>query len=100
MFELARKAMFLGIGALSMTKEAVENVVEDLVKKGELSQQEGKKLAAEMMERGETEKQQIKATIEKVVGKALSEAGLATKADLERLEARVAALEGELRSCG
>jgi poly(hydroxyalkanoate) granule-associated protein len=100
MFDLARKAMLMGIGALSMTKEAVENVVEELVKKGELTQQEGKKLADEVLERGRKEQARIQEAVEKAVVKVITDAGVATKADLERIEARVAALEQDLKSCG
>jgi len=100
MFDLARKAMLMGIGALSMTKEAVENVVEELVKKGELTQQEGKKLADEVLERGRKEQARIQEAVEKAVVKVITDAGAATKADLERIEARVAALEQDLKSCG
>jgi polyhydroxyalkanoate synthesis regulator phasin len=98
MFDLARKAMLIGIGALYMTKEAVEGIVDELVKKGDLTQQEGRKLAAEMLERGEKERKQIQSTVESAVAKVLEKSGVATKADLERLEARVAALEDQLRS--
>jgi len=96
--DLARKAMLMGIGALSMTKEAIEKAVEELVKKGELSQQEGKRLAEELIERGRKERAQIQDAIEKAAAKMIAESGLATKLDLQRLDERLAALEEQAKS--
>jgi len=98
MFELVRKAMLMGIGVLSLTRETAEKLAADLAKKGEVTEEEGKRLADELIERGNKERAQIRATIEKHVQKLLAETGVATKSDLERLEKRLASLEKHLRS--
>ncbi len=98
MFELARKAMLMGIGALSLTRETAEKLAADLAQKGEVTEEEAKKLADELIERGNKERAQIRATVEKHVEKLLAETGVATKSDLQCLENRLASLEKQLRS--
>jgi len=97
MFELGRKAMLMGIGALSLTKETAEKLAADLAQKGEVTEEEAKKLVDELIERGNKERVQVHATIEKQVQKLLAETGVATKSDLQRLEERLASLEKQLR---
>ena len=98
MFELVRKAMLMGIGALSLTKETAEKLAADLAQKGEVTEDEAKKLVDELIERGNKERAQIQATIEEHVQKLLAETGVATKSDIQALENRLASLEKQLRS--
>ena len=52
MQDFLRKGFNLGLGALTATKEKVEEVVNELIKKGEVGQEEGKKLINELIEKG------------------------------------------------
>lgn len=98
MFELARKAMLIGIGTLSLTKETAERFAADLAKKGEMTDEQAKELANELIARGDKERAQIHATVEEYVGRLLAETGVATKSDIQHLEDRLVSLEKELES--
>ncbi len=93
MEELWRKAKLFGLGVLDFTREKVEDMVEDMVKRGELSEQETPQAVAELMEKAASEQEAFMDKLKTVVEKVISGAGLARAADLEALEKRVADLE-------
>ncbi len=84
MTELMRRGLLLGLGALDLARERVEGLADELIKRGELVQKE--------RATGKRAEERLRATVERLVG----ELGLPTKADLARLEERLAALEKKL----
>ncbi|HHV57938.1 MAG TPA: polyhydroxyalkanoate synthesis regulator [Firmicutes bacterium] len=96
MESLLRKAMLLGIGALSMTKEALEKGIDELVKKGEVSQEEAREMMRELWERGQKERDNLTRLVREQTERALKAFKGASREDLAALEARVAALERRL----
>jgi polyhydroxyalkanoate synthesis regulator phasin len=96
MEELWRKAKLFGLGVLDFTREKVEAVVADMVKRGELSEQETPQAVAELMERAKSEQDVFMDKLKVMVEKVISGTGLARSADLEALEKRVADLEKKL----
>jgi polyhydroxyalkanoate synthesis regulator phasin len=96
MEELWRKAKLFGLGVLDFTREKVEAVVADMVKRGELSEQETPQAVAELMERAKSEQEVFLDKLKVMVEKVISGTGLARSADLEALEKRVADLEKKL----
>lgn len=47
--DILRKALLLGIGAASLTKEAAEDIAKKIKKDYNLNEKEGRKLAADML---------------------------------------------------
>lgn len=100
---MLEKAMLLGLGALTMTKETLEKSVNELVKKGEVSQDEAKEMFREMWAKGQQERENLTKVIKEQVDKAMKAFGGgvskeefdAIVARLEALEARLAAQEGK-----
>ena len=78
MVHLMKEAVLLGIGALDKTKE----LVRDLKRRGEANQGPIAKLAREVVDKAE-------AASRDCLQAALDRAGVATKADLQRLEERL-----------
>ena len=72
-------------GALVM-KEKIEASNEELKAFQEKSEQAARTLIDELVERGETEKQQLKAMLKETLKEVFSELDLATKQDLNRLK--------------
>lgn len=52
MKELVRKAFALGWRAMALTREAAKKLVDELVRKGEVGQEEAKDLVNDLLERG------------------------------------------------
>jgi len=96
MEDVWRKAKHFGLGVVDFTREKVEALVNDMVKRGELSEDETSQAVAEIMEKAKSEQDALLEKLKSLVEKTISEAGLARAADLEALEKRLAALEKKL----
>jgi len=96
--DLLDKSLELGLGAVVLTKQSVSKLVEELVAKGSLGREEAKNVVAQMLERGRQEKAQIERLVTQVAEKVVERAGLARRADLEALAARVDRLERRAES--
>jgi polyhydroxyalkanoate synthesis regulator phasin len=97
MIDLVKKAMFTGIGVLSLTKEKIEDLAGEFVAKGKLSEKEGKKLVDDLLERSEESKGELKKQIEAVVKSTLAKMDIATKSDMEALKSDLAGLRDSLK---
>lgn len=86
MFELIRKSILAGIGALVYTEEKTRELIQEFVQKGELSQKEGETLFQELQHAVDDQKAKITATVEEQVAKILRELNVVTKKDLAELE--------------
>jgi len=93
---LLRKAMLLGLGALTMTKEALEKGIDELVKKGEVSQDEAREMLRELWERGQKERENLARLVREQTERAVKAFKGVSREDLAALEERVAALERRL----
>jgi polyhydroxyalkanoate synthesis regulator phasin len=93
MSDLFKKAISLGVGLTIVSKEKVEKVVDELVKRGELAPSESKALVDRLVERGEEERGVFKTAIHEQVQRVLKELKVPVQADIAVLESRIAVLE-------
>ncbi|MBW4082183.1 phasin family protein [Paenibacillus sp. S150] len=93
MSDLFKKAISLGVGLTIVSKEKVEKVVEELVKRGELAPSESKALVDRLVERGEEERGVFKSAVHEQVERVLKELKIPVQSDVAGLEARIAVLE-------
>jgi polyhydroxyalkanoate synthesis regulator phasin len=91
MNELIKKVFSLGLGATIASKEKIQQVVDELVVKGELGQNESKDLIASLVAKGEEQKEYVQQMVRDQVKRVLDELQIATKQDLKDLEARLKA---------
>lgn len=89
MSDILKKAFSLGVGLTIVSKEKIEQVVDDLVKKGELAPSESKQMIARLLEKGEEEQNELKRMVQEQVKKVLDSLDVATKQDLQELELRL-----------
>lgn len=97
-FDVVRNAMLAGFGV----QEKVREFVDELVKKGELSESQGAKLVKEWSEKVQKNTEDMSKTLNDVISKTLSKMNLSTKDDIEKLtqkidtlSARVGKIEGD-----
>ena len=88
---LLEKSFLAGIGLLSMTHEKAKKIVDELTQRGEVQKGEAKEWIEQLVHRGEEERQAVRKLIHDEVKSALDELGLATKADIQELAAKVLA---------
>lgn len=87
--DMLEKMFMLGLGVLSLTKEKIDETVEELVERGKVTRSEGSKLAEQIAARGKQEKEALQGLMREEFKRALDASPLATKADIERLEAEI-----------
>lgn len=93
---VVKSLLNLGLGALAMTKEKAEQVVSELVKKGEIGQDEGKELINELIKKGEKSKKEIEEQIEKIVKNVTERLDISTKKEIKELKSEVEELKKKL----
>ncbi|PHJ37113.1 ATP synthase subunit B [Desulforamulus profundi] len=93
MMDFIKKGLAFGLGLAVTSKEQAEKFVNELVKKGELSQEESKDMINQLIQRGEEEKKEIKRIMREQLKQMMDELNLATKDDINRLEQRIQNLE-------
>ncbi|MGB0369810.1 MAG: phasin family protein [Opitutales bacterium] len=96
MIDLVKKTMMAGVGLAVVTKEKVEESLEELVEKGKISQEEASNLSDKIVEDGKAQAEKAKGELEGIFTAMLQKANLVTKDQYEALEARVTDLEGRL----
>ncbi|MBI5102348.1 MAG: phasin family protein [Nitrospirae bacterium] len=87
-FDVFRNAMLAGLGM----QEKVKEFVDELVKKGELSESQGAKLVKEWSEKAEKNTEDLSKSLNDAVGSALDKIRLSTKEDIDKLNAKIDAL--------
>ncbi len=90
---LFEKGLLAGLGLLDLSREKIEELVGELEKRGEMSRQDASEFLHKAMERGRHEKEDLEKKVQGFVEQAFARMSLATRADLERLEKRLASLE-------
>ncbi|MCS3923148.1 phasin family protein [Methanosalsum natronophilum] len=93
MRETIRKLGLMGIGAWALTEEKVNELVKELVEKGEMSREEGRMVFQEIIDERQRQKEHIEAKINERVNQMIEQTNLATKEDLKKLASRVEKLE-------
>lgn len=91
-FDILRNAMLAGFGV----QEKVKEFVDDLVKKGELSESQGAKLVKEWSEKAEKNTEDISKSLNELVEKTLARMNLPTKADIDKLGEKVNEMSGRI----
>lgn len=89
LFDYLRKTLSSWISAAQISEEAIERHIDDLVKKGQLTLDEGRKLKRDIVDRTREYLDRIDKTIENRVGEALKRINIPTKADIDDLRARL-----------
>jgi poly(hydroxyalkanoate) granule-associated protein len=89
---MARKVLLAGMGAVALTQEEIEKIVGKLVERGEIAEQDGKKLVREVMERRKKEAKKAEGELDKRVEELLARMNVPTKGDIDALSAKITAL--------
>ena len=96
MIDLLKKTLLAGVGAAALTREKVERLVDELVKKGEIASKEGPKLVKDLLQESQKAKKELEERVEEATQKALKKLRLATRAEVEELKAKLEELEGKI----
>lgn len=92
MYGLVRKMMLATIGAAAIAQEELEALVKRLVERGEIAEQDGKKLVHEMMDKRKSQTASIEDEISKNIESVLQRMNIPSKADVEDLSQKITSL--------
>ena len=92
LFEAARKVLLAGIGAVALAQEEIEEFVNKLVERGEIAEKDGRKLVREVMDKRKKDAEKAEDEMSKRVEEILDRMNVPTKADIEALGSKIAAL--------
>jgi len=95
MIDLLKKTILIGVGLVSMTREKMEEIANDLVKRGELSEKEGRDLVDELLTKSKDAKKDFETRMEKMLADALNRLNIPTRKEIQELKQRIAILEKE-----
>jgi len=96
--DLIKKTMMAGIGLALKTRDEVEDLVKDLVKKGSMNEQEGKKFLDELLSRYDEAKVKMEERVEKMVKDFLKKADVVTGDELKALKKEIRELKKAISS--
>jgi polyhydroxyalkanoate synthesis regulator phasin len=94
--DLLSRPFLFGLGAMALTGDRIRQFLDESVARGEITREQGSSLWSDIMTRAEEERRNLEVRINEQVRKALQNAGLVTKGDLELLRARIDAIENRL----
>ena len=92
LLEAARKVLLASIGAFALGLEEVEDFVNKLVERGEIAEQDGKKLINEIKTKRKKDAKKAEDEITKRVEEVLDHMNVPTKADIDSLGKKITAL--------
>ncbi|AKB12714.1 Polyhydroxyalkanoate synthesis regulator phasin [Methanosarcina thermophila] len=97
MRESVRKLGLIGAGLWAITEDRINELVKELVDKGDINKEEGKKVVQEMLEERKRQKLDLEKKISEKIQESISKIDIFTKKDMNELESRIQKLEEEIQ---
>ncbi len=91
--EPLKNLLLAGLGVLGAGKDRVQTVVDALIDKGELTQEQGETVLKDWVERGKEEQDNVTSKISEETQKLIRKLNLVTRDDFDKLAARLEDLE-------
>lgn len=95
MLDILKKTYLAGLGLATLTREKVEEIVDELVKRGEVAEKDRPHVVQDLLDRARDEQKKLSSSIHDTVQKVVGELGVPTRKEYRDLVNRVAALEGK-----
>jgi poly(hydroxyalkanoate) granule-associated protein len=96
MFEALRRVLLATIGAAAIAQDEIEALVNRLVERGEIAEQDGKKLVREVMDKRKGKTTKVEEEISNHIESVLDRMNIPSKGDVEALSQKIAALSKKI----
>ena len=96
MADVLRKVLLTGIGIFSLNKERAEELVDELVKRGEVSKDEKAKVVKELVDKAEVRSKELAAKIDGHVKKAMVKMKKSRDDEMRRLQEKIDQLSAQV----
>lgn len=98
MSDIFRKMGLFGIGVISLTQEKLEEFTQEMIKKGEMNKEEGKKFVKEVLSEREKQITEIEEKINEKIKETIKKSGIVLKSDIEDIERKIEKLEKTIQA--
>ena len=98
MLEILEKTLLTGIGAVALTQKKGEELIEDLKKRLNLTEEEGKNLLEKLLDAAKDNQKKLEEMAQSEVKKACERIGVVNVEDFEKLQSKVEKLEKQLKA--
>jgi len=95
--DIIERTFLVGMGAAAVTKERIQELVEELVNKGQMNADEGRDVVDRLVARSREEARSVLKKADASLHSAYRELGLGSKQELEDVALRVEQLEHRVR---
>jgi len=96
MTSFLKKVILTTLGTVSLTKKSAESLVKDLIKQGDLTQNEGKKFVSDLMKGVEKERDTIEKNTEKTIKNILEKTEIPTRKEIVDLKNKIEQLSKKI----
>jgi len=96
MADFIENAVLAGLGLISLTSEKAEEFAKELIKRGELTENEKAKFVKDVLDQSEKTKTEIEQKIEKTVETILSRINIPSRKEFEELKNKVEELSRQV----
>ena len=93
MFDYIRKMTLAGAGLAIITTEKIQEMMDDLVKKGEMTEKEAREAVNEFVEKSKQAKKDLEDKVEQMITGLLNRMNIPTRKEIEEIKERLAQLE-------
>ena len=90
--ESLRRVLLASVGVVALTIEEIGELVDKLVERGEIAEQEGKKLVTEIKEKRKKKTDEAEVMASSRIREMMDKMDVPTKSDIEDLSAKIATL--------
>jgi polyhydroxyalkanoate synthesis regulator phasin len=91
-----KKAAYIGVGIASTAYDTVLDKMNELVKSGKISEDEGKKIVDDLVSDLDTKKGELETRFGNIVKKIVGSLDLPKRSDVHSLKAKIAEMEAQL----
>ncbi|MFZ3384939.1 MAG: phasin family protein [Candidatus Methanoperedens sp.] len=98
MSDMFKKMGLFGIGVISLTQEKIEEFSQEMIKKGEISREEGKKFVKEVLSEQEKQMKELEEKINERIKETFEKSGVVMKSDVTALEKKIEKLEKTIQA--
>ena len=93
MLDYIRKITLAGAGLAIITTEKIQEMMEDLVKKGEMTEKEARETVNEFVEKSKQARRDLEEKVEKTIVGILNRMNIPTRKELDEIRERLERLE-------
>jgi poly(hydroxyalkanoate) granule-associated protein len=92
LLEPVRRVLMASIGAVALAQDEIEAFVNKLIERGEVAEEDGRKLVRDLMDRRKERVEQAEEELDTRIEKILGRMNIPTKSDIQSLSTKITAL--------